>query len=119
MCRPAHLRKANDAAHVSRSAASRAKALTSDSQAPRQILPPTPRHLCRRRLGCGRLTKELIPMNRTALAAAALVAVVGVSSTACSGGGGQSVATTVAAPTTVVIPTSTAPTTTAPVSTTV
>ncbi|HKA02936.1 MAG TPA: hypothetical protein VKD67_01365 [Acidimicrobiales bacterium] len=33
-------------------------------------------------------------MNRTALAAAALAAVIGLSSTACSGGGGQSVSTT-------------------------
>jgi uncharacterized protein len=68
------------------------------------------------------IPKELIPMNRTALAAAALAALVGLSATACSGGGGQSVATTLAAPTTVAIPSTTAPsptTTTAPAPTTV
>ena len=59
-------------------------------------------------------------MNRTALAAAALAALVGLSATACSGGGGQSVSTTVAVPTTVAIPSTTAPTTTtAPAPTTV
>src|SRR5438067_7192950 len=55
-------------------------------------------------------------MNRTALAAAALAAVVGLASTACSSGGGQSVSTSVAVPTTVTtaVPTTTtipAPTT--------
>ena len=55
-------------------------------------------------------------MNRTALAAAALAVLVGLSATACSRGGGQSVSTTVALPTTVAIASTTA---LAPTSTTV
>src|SRR5262249_45762567 len=77
-----------------------------------------------RRLRRRQLTvpKELVPMNRTALAAAALAALVGLSATACSGGGGQSVSTTVVPTTTVAIPSTTAlspTTTTAPAPTTV
>ena len=70
-------------------------------------------------------------MNRTAVAAPALAALVGLSAPAARGGGetdegseggGQSVSTTVAPPTTVAIPSTTAPsptTTTAPAPTTV